>query len=99
MRYLSLHKVTRSIELGWHELENGDLLDVAQDKGFEVTVTADRNLSYQQNLRNRSIAIVVLPSGNWPAVKAQIVEVVRAIDNSEPGGFNELKPARPHGPA
>jgi predicted nuclease of predicted toxin-antitoxin system len=92
IRYLPAHQVTRSIELGWQEFKNGDLLDVARDKGFEVMVTADRNLTYQQNLKNRSIAIVVLPSGNWPAVKAQIIEVVRAIDASEPGGFVELKP-------
>lgn len=92
--YLSAHQVTRSAELGWQELENGDLLDEAQDKGFEVMVTADRNLAYQQNLDNRRVAIVVLPSGNWPAVKAQIVQVVQAIDESEPGGFKELKLAR-----
>jgi hypothetical protein len=89
--YLSAHKVTRSAELGWQELKNGDLLDEAEAKGFEVMVTADRNLTYQQNLDNRRLAIVVLPSGNWPAVKAQIVEVVKAIDESEPGGFKELK--------
>jgi predicted nuclease of predicted toxin-antitoxin system len=94
VRYLSAHEVTRSAELGWQELKNGDLLDEAQDKGFEVMVTADRNLAYQQNLDNRRVAIVVLPSGNWPAVKAQIIEVVQAIDESEPGGFKELKLAR-----
>jgi predicted nuclease of predicted toxin-antitoxin system len=91
VRYLSAHAVTRSAELGWQELKNGDLLDEEQDKGFEVMVTADRSLTYQQNLDNRRLAIVVLPSGNWPAVKAQIFEVVKAIDESEPGGFKELK--------
>ena len=75
-------------------LKNGDLPDEAQDKGFEVMVTADRNLAYQENLDNRRVAIVVLPSGNWPAVKAQIIEVVQAIDESEPGGFKELKLGR-----
>jgi predicted nuclease of predicted toxin-antitoxin system len=100
VRYLPAHKVTRSVELGWQELKNGDLLDEAQDKGFEVMVTADRNLAHQQNLANRRVAVVVLPSGNWPAVKAQIVEVVQAIDESEPGGFKELKliPRRLTGP-
>jgi hypothetical protein len=95
IRYLSAHQVTRSAELGWQELKNGDLLDEAQDKGFEVMVTADRNLTYQQNLDNRRLAIVVLPSGNWPVVKAHIVDVIRAIDESEPGSLKELKPARP----
>jgi predicted nuclease of predicted toxin-antitoxin system len=93
-RYLTGHKVTRSAEMGWQELENGDLLDEAQNNGFEVMVTADRNLTYQQNLKNRRVGLVVLPSGNWPEVKAHIVEVVRAIDEAEPGSFKELKPAR-----
>jgi hypothetical protein len=46
--HLKAHEVTRSIELGWQELKNGDLLEAAQDRGFEVLVTADRNLAYQQ---------------------------------------------------
>jgi hypothetical protein len=61
---LHAHEITRSGELGWQELKNGDLLDAAQDQGFEVLVTADRNLAYQQNLKGRPLAIVVLPSGN-----------------------------------
>jgi predicted nuclease of predicted toxin-antitoxin system len=93
-RYLTGHKVTRSAELGWQELKNGDLLDEAQNSGFEVRVTADRNLTYQQNLKNRRVEVVVLPSGNGPVVKAHIAEVVRAIDESEPGSFREMKPAR-----
>src|ERR1700721_1689489 len=63
--YLTAHEVTRSIELGWDRLKNGDLLKVAQELGFEVLVTCDRNLAVQQNLRNRKLAIVVLPAGTW----------------------------------
>ncbi len=61
--YLTAHEVTRSIELGWDTLKNGELPEVAQEVGFEVLVTCDRNLGYQQNLRNRKLAIVVLPAG------------------------------------
>jgi hypothetical protein len=42
--YLTAHQVTRSIELGWDRLKNGDLLTVAQELGFDVLVTCDRNL-------------------------------------------------------
>jgi predicted nuclease of predicted toxin-antitoxin system len=93
--HLKTHEVTRSVELGWQELKNGDLLDAAQEKGFEVMVTADRNLAYQQNLKDRRLAIVVLPSGNWPLLKASVADVVRAIGESELGGFKELKLIRP----
>ena len=92
--YLKAHQVTRSVELGWQELTNGDLLDAAQDQRFEVFVTADRNLGYQQNLKGRRLAIVVLPTGNWPLLKGVVAEVVRAIGESKLGGFRELKLAR-----
>ena len=63
----------------------------AEGNGFEVMVTADGNLAYQQNLQNRRLSIVVLPSGNWPKVETRIADVVRAIDESKPGGFKHLK--------
>lgn len=62
-KFLAKHRVSTANGVGWAKLKNGDLLKVAEEDGFEVLVTADRNLSYQQNLRGRSIAIVVLPSG------------------------------------
>ena len=92
--YLKAHAVTRSVELGWQELKNGDLLELAQNRGFDVLVTADRNLVYQQSLQGRRLGIVVLPSGNWPLLKAAITDVVRAIDESKRGDYRELKPAR-----
>jgi hypothetical protein len=88
--YLKAHEVTRSIELKWDTLKNGDLLRVAQDASFEVLVTCDRNLAYQQNLKHRKLAIVVLPAGTWPQLKDSVAEIVRAIGESWPGGFTEL---------
>jgi predicted nuclease of predicted toxin-antitoxin system len=95
--YLKTHEVTRSVELGWQGLKNGDLLNVARDEGFEVMVTADRNLADQQNLKDQRLAIVVLPSGNWPLLKQVVADVVKAISESKPGGFTELKLSRPRG--
>jgi predicted nuclease of predicted toxin-antitoxin system len=92
--HLKTHEVTRSVELGWQELKNGDLLEAAQNRGFEVLVTADRNLAYQQNLKGRRLAIVVLPSGNWPLLKRAITDVVKAISESKTGDFKELKLTR-----
>ena len=58
-RYLiDHHAVTEARARGWAELENGELLDVAEAAGFEVLVTTDKTLSYQQNLAARKIAIV-----------------------------------------
>jgi len=57
-RFLAHHQVIRSAELGWSSLKNGELLQAAEQDGFDVMVTADRNLAYQQNLRERLLAIV-----------------------------------------
>jgi hypothetical protein len=86
------HAVSRSAELGWSALRNGELLRTAEDHGFEVFVTADQNLSYQQNLTGRKLAIVVLPSGQWPKVQMRLPEIIAAVDQALPGSFLQLKP-------
>jgi len=90
--HLIRNEVTRSAELGWQTLQNGELLRAAEEAGFGCLVTADRNLAYQQNLGQRTIAIVVLPAGNWPLVKTKLAEVVAAIDSAEPKSFMALTP-------
>ena len=59
-RYLTEHAVTEAIQLGWDRLSNGDLLTEAERAGFDVLLTADKNIRYQQNLTGRKIAIVEL---------------------------------------
>ena len=53
-------------------------------------MTADKNIAYQQNLTDRTLAIVVLPSGRWPAVQDQLEEVVGAVDEAKPGSYREI---------
>jgi predicted nuclease of predicted toxin-antitoxin system len=92
-RFLLRHSVTRLVELGWQELVNGELIAAAEAQGFEVLVTADKNLRYQQNLAGRRIAILVLPSGQWPVVQQRIAEVVDAINAALPGEYKEIQPS------
>ncbi len=63
-------------------LKNGDLLRAAEEGGFEVFVTTDSNLKYQQNLEARVLSIVVLTSASWPRIALQVEQVVRAIDEA-----------------
>ena len=72
IRFLTKHVVIRTAQLGWEGLGNGKLLAAAEKEGFEVLVTCERNLKYQQNFTGRTIAIVVLPSGRWPVVRDQL---------------------------
>lgn len=92
-RFLLKHVVWRAAELGWAELKNGELIKAAEEDGFECMVTSDRNLRHQQNLTQRELAIVVLPSGQWPKVKECLADVVEAVDTAKPGSYTELPPA------
>jgi hypothetical protein len=67
------------------------LLRTAEQEGFEILVTTDQNLKYQQNLANYGIAIVVLPTTSWPRIEKSINRVVDAIDGMKPGGYLEVE--------
>jgi hypothetical protein len=70
-RYLiDRHTVTEARARGWDQLGNGDLLSAAEAAGFEVLITTDKNLAYQQNLASRKIAVVVLGQGRWSLLSA-----------------------------
>jgi hypothetical protein len=91
-RYLiDHHAVTEARARGWEELENGELLVKAEAAGFEVLVTTDRNLPYQQNLKGRKIAIVVLGKGRWSLMKPHVPQIVAAIDAARPGSYMEVE--------
>lgn len=61
--------VATAYQRGWSGLKNGALLQAAEGDGFDVLVTADKNLRYQQNLANRLIAIVELPTNSLPKLR------------------------------
>lgn len=82
--------VSTAYELGWSALKNGELLRIAESQGFELLVTTDTNLKYQQNLAGRKIAIVVLLSTSWPRIQKKTKEVVICIATIPEGGFAEI---------
>ena len=67
--FLVNNHVETAFERGWNTLKNGALLVAAEREGFEILLTTDRNLRYQQNLTGVSIAIIVLSSTSWPHSK------------------------------
>jgi hypothetical protein len=79
---LSGHEVWRAAELGWHALSNGELITSAEAHISQIVITADKNLRYQQNLKGRNLAIVILPSGRWPKLRPRVSEVVKAVDTA-----------------
>ena len=90
-RLLPHHAVEFADQRGWRELTNGDLLAVAEFGGFDVMLTADTNLRYQQNLTTRRIAIVALLTNAWPVIRDNPDAVVRAVDAVTPGSYQEIQ--------
>ena len=88
---LTLHNVSTAYEKGWSKLRNGALLDTAEREGYEVLVTTDTNLKYQQNLTTRRVGIVVLLSTSWPRMQQVIPSIVAAIDAAVPGTYVEVE--------
>ena len=87
---LTHHEVTTAYERGWSKLKNGELLDAAEQGLFEVLVSTDRNLKYQQNLNSRRVAVVVLSTPSWPRIERAVVTVVGAVDSASPGSYAEV---------
>ena len=93
-RSLPGHDVSTAYEMGWAELQNGDLL-AAVEKVFQALITTDKNLRYQQNLSGRRLAILVLPTTSWPRIQQHLPEVLAAVNALKPGDFTELKFGKP----
>ena len=87
---LAPHEVETAFERGWSALKNGDLLDAAERAGFEVLVTTDLNLKYQQNLTSRRMAIVVLSSTSWPRMQRALPTIARAVNGAFEGSYTEV---------
>jgi len=75
--------------MGWGRVKNGDLLKLAEDK-FDAFLTSDQQLKYQQNLKDRKLAILVLSTNRWPQVKARTQEIIAAVLALKPGDYVEL---------
>jgi predicted nuclease of predicted toxin-antitoxin system len=89
-RTLAGHEVSTAFELGWANLDNGELLRVAEEQ-FDLLVTTDRNLRYQQNLAGRRLGILVLPTTNWLELRKHQLEVTVAVNAMQPGEYRELR--------
>ena len=89
-RCLPEHTVTKAKERGWDKLTNGDLLAQAEQGGFAVLLTADKNMRYQQNLTGRRIALVVLSTPQWPAVRLHLEKIAAVVNACTPGSFTTV---------
>ena len=89
--FLKEHTVQTTAQRGWDKLKNGELLKAAEDAGFDVLVTPDKNIRYQQNLTVRTIALVVLGNPQWPMLRLYMERVVAAVNGARPAVTRKSK--------
>lgn len=90
LKFLTGHNATTVQETGWGAYENGDLLRLAESS-FDLFITADQNIRYQQNLAGRQIAIIELSTNHWGIIQANIALVINAVQTVQPAEYFELK--------
>lgn len=88
--HLDQYVVSTASQQGWDTLRNGDLLTAAEEGGFDVLLTTDKNMPYQQNLAGRKIAVVILGRQQWPQLRPHVQRVVEAVNTAAPGSYVEV---------
>jgi len=87
--HLTDHTVQTAFDLGWSNLENGALLAAAEDS-FDLLITTDQQLKYQQNLTGRNLSVLVLTTTSWPRIKEHVSRIIDALAQMSTGEYREI---------
>jgi hypothetical protein len=90
-RNLSGHDVTTVPAEGWAGARNGKLLGLIERARFDVFVTADKNMEYQQSvLERRPFAVLLLSTNHLPSIVPHIGKIAEALDAAQPGSLTKV---------
>lgn len=89
-RHLHPHGVDTAAELGWSELQNGELLDRADSAGYGALITTDQHMRYQQKFEGRRIRVLVLMTTSWPRIRLKASEVREKLEALAEGQYVEI---------
>ncbi len=84
------HDCTTSQKRGWGGVKNGDLLRLAEGE-FDLFITSDQNIRYQQNIAGRRLPILELSTNDLRRIRAAAAEIFAAVANIQPGEFRRLE--------
>ena len=87
---LTGHEVRTAVKMGWGELENGELLRVAESAGFDLFIICDKNLRYQQNLAGRRLAILELWTNHRPTLEQHFPLIQQNVESMQPCEYRTL---------
>lgn len=90
-KIFTAHEVRTAFEMSWGTLSNGELLQKAEDFGFNLLITTDQNLSYQQNLSQRKIAVIVLSATSWLRIQNVIPEILQSVSSIQSNEFIQVE--------
>jgi len=88
---LLVHTVRTAAEQGWSTLLNGQLLHAAEQAGFDVLLTTDTSLPFQQNLEGRKLAVVILNRNRWKFIRCALPEIAAAVLAAKPGSWTVVE--------
>jgi hypothetical protein len=89
--HLAHHETATVSYLAWGGLENGVLLKKAEAAGFDVFVTGDRALEYQQNVAKRTLGIVCPSANSWPIIKHHVKKITAAVEGAVTGSLTHVE--------
>lgn len=95
LKHVTGHELLHAYHAGWADLVNGDLIAAAEAARFDVLVTADQSLRYQQNLAARQIGLLVFSTNSWPVLRDNIPQIIAAIGRAGQGTYLEVEFPRP----
>lgn len=84
---LQEHTVKTASEQGWSTLLNGQLLRAAEEAEFDVLLTTDTSLPFQQSLEGRKLAVVVLSKNRWKFIRRVLPQIAAAVAATRPGSY------------
>lgn len=90
-QYLHGHVIRTAFQEGWDRLRNGNLLAAAENSDFDLLITTDRNMAYQQNLSRRKLAIILIGQQNWKRLRPHVELVSVAVNAATPGSYTEVE--------
>ena len=90
-RHLAGYEIRTCFEEGWAVLRNGELLTAADAAQFDIFITVDRNLRYQQNLGARRVAIIELPTNRLVLMESLVPAIQQALASATPGSYQSVQ--------
>ena len=84
------HEVVTVAYMNWTGIKNGELIHAAEDAGFDVLITSDQGIPYQQNMAGRKLAMVMLSTPDWNLLRIAAPRIAEAIAASTPGSFTRM---------